>query len=213
MTRKTIAILMGLALAACSKDRGHAGTTTTTGASGEAASVEDVRMVLVAERPDAVAAINALQITNANGVVTLRGQVDDEDTRKALVARAKKMSGVKDVKDELAVIPARLRMPSGPQGQTGDQGQPNMQGQPGMQGQTAAPRATKTARTDAIHSQLSKDPKAKAVIDEIVITDDGSVIVVSGTVPDQATHDAVMRDAKKASGASDVKDNLQTAKK
>ena len=83
-----------------------------------------------------------------------------------------------------------------------------MQGQP-----TTAPHATRTPRTDAIRSQLSKDAKAKAVVNELIITDDGSVIVVSGTVPDQATHDAVMRDAKKASGTGDVKDNLQTAKK
>ncbi|MDB4936890.1 MAG: hypothetical protein JWP87_3862 [Labilithrix sp.] len=199
MTRKVIAILMGLALAACSKDRSdHAGTTTTTGASDKGASVEDVRMVLVAERPDATAAINALQITNANGVVTLRGQVDDEGTKKALVERVKKMPGVKDVKDELGVIPERIKVQGAP---------------PGQQRGTAPAAPTKTPRTDAIRSELSKDPKAKAVVNEVVITDDGSVIVVSGTVPDQATHDAVIRDAKKAPGVRDVKDNLQTAKK
>jgi osmotically-inducible protein OsmY len=208
MTRKVIAILAGLALAACSKERPEkVGTSTTTGASDKerTATVEEVRMVMLAERPDATAAINALQITNANGVVTLRGHVDDEQAKKALIDRVKRMPGVKEVKDELAVLPARIKVEGAPAPQV----QP---GQPGHPGSSPTPASTHTPRTEAVRTQMSKDPKAQVVVNRLVITDDGSVIFISGTVPDQATHDAVMKQAKKAPGVSDVKDNVQIAK-
>jgi hypothetical protein len=131
-------VLAVLTLAACSRDHADkAGSTTTTGAGVDRpATVEDVRMVMLAERPDKTAAINALDIQNVDGVVTLRGHVDDPQAKKALVDRVKKMPGVKQVKDELAVIPTRIRIQDQP-GQGGQPGQ-GQQGQPG-QGQQGQP--------------------------------------------------------------------------
>jgi hypothetical protein len=128
MRLNSLVVLAVLALTACDRDKsGKTGTTTTTGAGVERpATVEEVRMVMLADRPDQTAAINALQITNVDGVVTLRGHVDDEQAKKALVERVKKMPGVKD---ELAVVPARLKIEP-PPGQPGQQGQPRPQGQP-----------------------------------------------------------------------------------
>lgn len=131
MRHNSLVMLAVVALAACDRDKPS--TTTTTGAEVERpTTVEEVRMVMLAERPDATAAINALQITNVDGIVTLRGQVADEQVRKQLVERVKKMPGVKGVKDELAVVPARLKIepPPGQPGQQDQQGQPRPQGQP-----------------------------------------------------------------------------------
>ena len=205
MTRKAIAMLAVLALSACSKDE-KPGTTTTTGASNkeQAASVEDVRMGMLSERPDATLTINALEITSADGVVTLRGHVEDEQMRKALVDRVKRTSGVKEVKDELMVMPTRIKLETGPAAGQGDQaGTPS--GSP-----TATPMQTR--RTEAIRTELGKDPKSSAVLDRIIVTDDGSAIVVAGTVPDQATRDAVLKQAKKAADVTNVKDEIIIAK-
>jgi osmotically-inducible protein OsmY len=200
-----IAILVGLALAACSKERAEkVGTGTTTGATDKdrQATAEEIRMVMVAERPDATASINALEIRNIDGVVTLRGQVADEEVKKALRERVKRLPNVREVKDELAVIPARIKV----------EGAPAPQVQPGQPG--AAPRAasTQTPRTEAIRSHMSKDPKTEVVMRKLLITDDGAVVVISGIVPDQATHDAVMKHAKKAPGVGEVKDQMQIQK-
>src|SRR4051812_47070084 len=110
MTHKTIVVFAVLALAACSRDHSdRAGTTTTTGAGMDRpATVEEVRMVMLTERPDSIATINALRITNENGVVTLRGHVDDDQTKKVLVDRVKKMQGVREVNDELTVVPRQM---------------------------------------------------------------------------------------------------------
>ena len=124
MTHKSIVMLAVLALAAlpaCDRDRDRerAGSTTTTGAGTEGRSpgVEEVRIVMLAERPEAVETIKALQITNDNGVVTLRGHVNDEQARTALVERVRRMPNVKLVKDELFVIPSGRNMEGAPQDQ------------------------------------------------------------------------------------------------
>jgi len=127
MTHKSIVMLAVLALAAlpaCDRDRDRTGSTTTTGAGTEGRSprVEDVRVVLLAERPDAIEAIKALQITNVDGVVTLRGHVNDEQARTVLVERVRRMPNVKLVKDELFVMPTgpKMKMEGAPQDQPGN---------------------------------------------------------------------------------------------
>ncbi|MGZ6090170.1 MAG: BON domain-containing protein [Polyangiales bacterium] len=119
MTHRSLVMLAVFALAAlpACKDRGDkAGSTTTTGAGigNRPATVEDVRMVMLVERPDQTTAINALQITNVDGTVTLRGHVDDEQAKKALVERVKRMPNVKDVKDELVVLPPSKKIERAP---------------------------------------------------------------------------------------------------
>jgi len=111
MTKKSIVLFATLALAACSKDGSDKlSTTTTTGAvmTDRPTTVEEVRTVMLTERPNATAQINALDITNVDGVVTLRGQVADEESRRALVERVRRIPNVREVKDELDVTPTRL---------------------------------------------------------------------------------------------------------
>ena len=121
MTHKSMVMLAVIALAAlpACKERDHAGMTTTTGAGTEGRSpgVEEVRIVMMAERPEATETIKALQITNDSGVVTLRGHVNDEQARTALVERVRRMPNVKLVKDELSVMPAGRNMEGAPQDQ------------------------------------------------------------------------------------------------
>jgi len=106
------------------------------------------------------------------------------------------------------------------QGQTGaaststsmQQGQPMDTDKTG--GSSATPSSNKTKTTDAIRNGLKKDKAAPAaVIDALIIRDDGSVVIMSGTVPDDKTHDALLKSAKKSAGNAHVQDNLHVSGK
>jgi osmotically-inducible protein OsmY len=85
-------------------------TTTTHGASATSRlTAEDVRAALLDKRPSATDQINALVITNDDGIVTLRGHVEDESTHDDLVNRVRAMSAVRGVRDEITVAPRFLQ--------------------------------------------------------------------------------------------------------
>jgi osmotically-inducible protein OsmY len=239
MMRNAIVLLGTLTLAACSRDQ-HAekpGSTTTTGASADAGvTVEEVRIALLERRPNSPD-VNAVVITNDNGVITLRGKVDDDSTRADMLNTVRSMPNVKGVRDELQVSPKGGRMqqpqtgqPSGQMGQPSDQmGQPSGQGgqmnqpsdqtggqmgqaQPGEMGQQKGSTHTKNA--DAVRAKMAKDrPAAAAIVNHLIISDDGTVILLSGTVPDEATHDALVKSAKSTPGVKNVKDDLHVSGK
>ncbi|MBX3188502.1 MAG: BON domain-containing protein [Labilithrix sp.] len=98
---KAIMLLCVLALAACSRDHDKPGTTQTTGAS--TVDTEQVRLVLLEHNPAAWGAIRSLVITNDNGVVTVRGVVEDENMRQGILDDVRKHPNVKSVRDELRV--------------------------------------------------------------------------------------------------------------
>jgi osmotically-inducible protein OsmY len=115
------------------------------------------------------------------------------------------------------------------QGQTGGtQGQGQMGGTQGQgqtgggsmgQGQTGggsmgAGQTGSTARTDAVRQAMMKArPKSQTLIQGLTITDDGNVVIVSGTVPDEATHQALLKAAKDAPGVKNVQDDIKVQKK
>jgi len=232
--RNSIVLLGTLALvAACSRDRGpESGSTTVTGASTSEAkpvTVEEIRVAILDHNPTGPEALSSVVITSDNGVVTLKGTVPDEDSRANMVNRVKRMPNVKSVRDELSVAPKTGTMQGMP-GQPGMTGQqPGMTGQqPGTIGQPQALPAdepskggtqtttgsTKTKKTDAVRAGLTKDKAAPAaIVNGLVISDDGSVFILSGTVPDDKTHDAVLKSAKKSVGTEHVQDNLHVSGK
>ncbi len=68
--------------------------------------------------------------------------------------------------------------------------------------------------TDAIRAGLMKDKAAPTtIVNGLIISDDGSVIMLSGEVPDDATHDAVLKSAKKSAASGHVQDNLHVTGK
>jgi len=175
----------------------------TGGATPEAkaVTVEEVRTTILDHNPSGPDALTGVVITSDNGVVTLKGTVADDETRTSMVNRVKKMPNVKSVRDELTVAPK-----SGELQKSIDD--PNKAG-----AMPAAPASTKTKTTDAIRAGLVKDKVApKNVIDGLILNDDGKVIMMSGTVPDDKTHDALLKSAKKSAGTEHVQDNLHVAK-
>jgi trimeric autotransporter adhesin len=108
MMRKTIVLLGTLSLLACTKDRAaeKAGETTTTGAATDAGvTVESVRLTLIERIPRAAEGLNTIDISNDNGIVTLRGKVEDDATKRDMLNAVRSMPNVKSVRDELLVAP------------------------------------------------------------------------------------------------------------
>ena len=208
-------------VAACSRDRApETGSATMTGAptatsEAQPVTVEEVRNVILDRNPTGPEVLRSVIITNENDVITLRGTVPDEDTRSAMINRVRRIPNVKGVRDELTVAPKGGAM----QGATTTPQTMPTQAQtleepskPGMQGTTSA--ATKTKTTDAIRTALTKDNVAPpAVVNGLVLHDDGNVVTLSGTVPDHKTHAAILSSAKKAAGAQLVQDNLTVSDK
>jgi len=106
MERKVIAMFAVLALAACSKEQSQsAGSATTTAATAQGQlGADQIRHVLLQSYPQAAPAINAMQIETSGKKVTLRGNINDEATKKMLVDGVKQIPGVDKVNDELKVL-------------------------------------------------------------------------------------------------------------
>ncbi len=196
-TFKTFMVLAGaLGVIACAREKPAemVGITETTRAPAQqpqrAATVEEIRTVLLERRPGAATEINAFVIRNEDGIVTLRGRVDDEATHSDLVNRVRSMPNVRGVRDEIRVAP---------------KGAPAIEHEQ-QQHQTMSKR-------DAVRKSMKQSrPMADALIDEIAITEDGQVVTVTGTVPDETTRQALLRAARETPGVSSVKDNLKVEK-
>jgi osmotically-inducible protein OsmY len=179
-----------LSVLGCSRKPPSEGATRTTGGTVAApTTVEEIRLVMLDQRPDAPGVVNALKITNDNGIVTLQGVVDDEQMKSDLVKRVKNMPNVRDVRDELKAE----RKPASGAPQTPQGAHP-----------------TSTPMSSAVRTQMTKEqPSAAAVITHLIISDDGSVVVLSGIVPDKSTHDALIKAAKDTPGVKGVRDDLK----
>lgn len=228
---KSILFLFGaLSLAACSKERPaediHSKTTTRSGELAPA-TVEEVRTVLLEKKPGASETINALVISSDNGLITLRGKVEDEQVRSELVNRVRSMPNVRGVKDELHASPHAMRHgheKTGEVGTTTTTGarEPTSEGA-GTAPSTGTPTAPSTtggatatephgkmSKSDAVrHSMKKAHPKSETIIDALTITEDGSIIMLSGTVPDEPTHRSLVKAAKETPGVKNVKDDIK----
>jgi osmotically-inducible protein OsmY len=67
-----------------------------------------------------------------------------------------------------------------------------------------------TQTTQAMRDQMRRDnPTSLSVIQDIILADDGSTLIVSGTVPDEQTHDQLMKSAQNTPGVKRVQDDLK----
>ena len=215
MKRNLIVLLGTLTLLACQKDQSEKpGSTTITGASTDAGvTVEQIRSVLVQQGPRGTE-LSTITITNDNGIVTLRGRVEDESTKRQMLNTVRGISNVKSVRDDLQVTPKQDDHASqGGAMQGGAMQGGSMQGDHG--GTAGMPTgahagSTKTKNTDAVRSHLTQDKVAPTpVITSLLISDDGELVIISGIVPDQRTHDAVLKSAQKTPGVKGVRDDLK----
>jgi osmotically-inducible protein OsmY len=202
-------------------------------------SVEQVRTVLLEKRPSASDQINALVITNDSGIITLRGKVNDESTHMDLVNRVRSMSNVRGVRDEIQVQPKTAMNPDEQVGTTSTTGA--QQGTTDMggtstdkmdhtgagpsgsmnQGTTMAGDQTGATSTTASkpelvrQSMMTAKPASSEIIQALTITanDDGSIVTVKGSVPDEGTHQALLKAAKGTEGVKTVKDQMKVEKK
>jgi len=193
-------------VAACDRDRApETGSATVTGGSTPEAkpvTVEEVRTAIIEQNPARKDMLSSVVITSENGIVTLKGSVPDDETRTGMVNRVKKMPNVKGVRDELTVMPkaAQTAQPMDEPSKGGTM--------------SATPSSNKTKTTDAIRAGLAKDKAApKPVLDALVVTDDGTTVTLGGTVPNDKTHDALLKSAKKSAGNEHVQDNLHVSGK
>lgn len=230
--RKAIVLVLGaLSLIACKENKPaqHATTTTTSGAAQPipgVVTVEQVRTVLLEKRPGESATIEALDITNDNGIITLRGDVPSQAVRTELVNGVRAMSDVIGVKDELRIAPHARRQQHGV-GTTTTTGAPTggQQTDPGATGAhaggetgTAAQGGAgqhKLSQTEAVrHSMMNARPNDESLVRGLTILDEGNGrIVLSGIVPDQQTRDRLVDAAKATPGVTGVRDDLHVQKK
>lgn len=64
--------------------------------------------------------------------------------------------------------------------------------------------------SQSVRDQMRRDQPASAtIIQDIVITDDGETVTMTGIVPDIATHDELVKSAQNAPGVKHVQDNLR----
>ena len=198
MTTIVVVVVGALGAIACAKDKPAemVGITETTRAPAQqqaqrAATTEEIRAALLEKRPGAAADINAFVIRNDEGIVTLRGRVDDQATHSDLVNRVRSMPNVRGVRAEIQVAP---------------KGAPAAEYQQQQQGQAMS-------KSDAVRKSMKQSrPMAEALIDAISITEDGQVVTVTGTVPDETTRQALLRAARETPGVNTVRDNLRIEK-
>lgn len=180
--KTAIAVILGTAcLVACGREKpvepiGITMVTRSTQVRVPRTS-EELKATLIERRPDAAKSIDALDIKNDSGVVTIRGHVADETVRTDLVKYLKSMTGVKSVRDELEVDPA-----------------------PG----------SSMARTHAIRKHMHEAlPESDTIIRGLILTDDGEVITISGTIPDEEAREALLKAAHETPNVKGVKDEMK----
>jgi osmotically-inducible protein OsmY len=214
MKNASVALLGALCLVACSKEPRPAenvpGVTTTRSATEQpTVSVEEVRTVLLEKRPGSAESINALMIRNDGGIVTLRGSVEDESTHSDLVNRVRAMPNVRGVRDEIHVSKQHERSST-----TTTTGAPAPGQHEKGEHEKGEHEKAASSKSDSVRKSMEKArPKSEAVIHGLMITDDGQIVTISGTVPDAETHQALLKAAKDTPGVKNIHDDMKVQKK
>ncbi|HEV2431637.1 MAG TPA: BON domain-containing protein [Burkholderiales bacterium] len=100
-----IAVAAALALSACASQQEKSGSSS----SGQTASSSTSNAMLTGKVKSALAAdvglstVTTIDVDSDNGVVTLKGRVDSADKKAKAEEIAKKVDGVRSVKNELRV--------------------------------------------------------------------------------------------------------------
>jgi hyperosmotically inducible periplasmic protein len=138
---------------------------------------------------DDVVKASEINVDTANGVVTLTGNVDSQDARDRAVQLARETSGVRDVKDMIAV-----RSGSG----AADAPEPN---------RTVGEHIDDAGISMRVKARLLDDPLVKGLkID--VDTRDG-VVFLTGTVTGDAERNRAIELTRATEGVKDVQANFQ----
>jgi hyperosmotically inducible periplasmic protein len=133
--------------------------------------------------------VSEINVDTADGVVTLTGNVDSQEAKDEALKLAKETSGVRDVKDMIAVRTGS---------QTGEAPNPNL---------TLGEHIDDAGITMRVKSRLLDDPVVKGLkID--VDTRDG-VVFLTGSVTSEAERKQAIELARTTEGVKDVQANFQ----
>jgi hyperosmotically inducible protein len=129
-----------------------------------------------------------IDVDTRNGVVTLSGQVADEDERAQTLLLARTAEGVVRVEDHLTVAPYPVPTPAT---------------------QPAAPPLDDATLTTMIRAKYFVDPMVKA--SAVDVSARGGVVTLQGTVADDAARKQAIAIAQNTSGVGQVIDRLTVA--
>jgi hyperosmotically inducible protein len=129
-----------------------------------------------------------IDVDTRNGVVTLSGQVADEDERAQTLLLARTAEGVVRVEDHLTVAPYPVATPAT---------------------QPAAPPLDDATLTTMIRAKYFVDPMVKA--SAVDVSARGGVVTLQGTVADDAARKQAIAIAQNTSGVGQVIDRLTVA--
>jgi hyperosmotically inducible periplasmic protein len=127
-----------------------------------------------------------IDVDTRNGVVTLSGDVADEDERAQALLLARTTEGVQRVEDHLTVAPRPAATAAPPE--------------------TAAPRVDDAMLTTAIQAKYFVDPAVKASAVDVSVKD--GVVLLQGTVADEPARKQALAIAQSTSGVVQVVDRL-----
>jgi osmotically-inducible protein OsmY len=217
--KKAVLFVFGAAcLLACAKEKPAETTGITTITRGSTnvkppATPEHIRAVLLERRPGSADAINALVISTEDGIVTLRGQIEDEATHADLLNHVRAMPNVKGVHDELRVVPKAPAHAENRLENMEDEYGPTSTTSGTMGGEQHG-KPVVVAKSVAVRKHLEEAaPRSLTIIRGLMITDDGTIVTVKGIVPDEATHQSLAKAARETPDVKGIKDELKVQKK
>lgn len=178
------------------ENNGTPGAVATTGtASSTTAAPDDARITssiqskyFISERLKG----RHVNVSSKGGIVTLNGDVGDENDRAEALLLARTTDGVTRVEDSLTVTA------------------PKAEAAPAASPATAPTADTDDAVSARVKSQLSSDARAKgAAID---VTAKNGVVLLQGTVPSSAARQRALTVARGTDGVTQVVDRLKVGK-
>jgi osmotically-inducible protein OsmY len=143
-----------------------------------------------------------IDVTTSDGVVTLRGTVENETTRQQALTLARQTEGVARVEDELR---------SGPQGAAeiiAERSQPPARPSKEPTARTAEGRVNPLWVTTKIQAQYFASPDVKPWNIDVTTTSDG-VVTLRGQVENARAKDEATRIARATEGVTRVEDQLR----
>jgi osmotically-inducible protein OsmY len=148
-----------------------------------------------------------IEVDSKSGIVTLRGRVASDSERTQALILARMTEGVQRVEDGLTVDASLAAAQS-----TGTAGVLPSSAPPAgsLTGAPATPSAD-TSMESRIKERLSADARLKA--SQVEVTAKDGVVLVQGTVPDQASKQRALTIARQSEGVVQVVDRIAVAKK
>jgi hyperosmotically inducible periplasmic protein len=134
---------------------------------------------------------NQIRVSTDEGVVTLRGRVENEQAESEAVRLAQRVDGVRDVRSEITVVDAA-------------QASDRTDRDPARDETGAVESAWITTKIQAKYF-MDRDIKAR----NIDVTTRNGVVTISGTVENEAQRQEALRLARDTEGAIDVRDGLR----